>query len=101
MFFFKQKTEYEVRISDWSSDVCSADLQRLVEGAMRFGEQIVGRRRSVQRLQSPFHAMASRQQIRFPFDIAAFHRRTQTQGINRGAGLRHFDEILDDRTSVV
>src|SRR3546814_3181302 len=26
LFFFKQKTEYEVRISDWSSDVCSSDL---------------------------------------------------------------------------
>src|SRR3546814_8251185 len=25
--FFKQKTAYEMRISDWSSDVCSADLQ--------------------------------------------------------------------------
>src|SRR3546814_16830302 len=25
-FFFKQKTAYEVRISDWSSDVCSSDL---------------------------------------------------------------------------
>src|SRR3546814_6013735 len=28
-FFFKQKTAYEVRISDWSSDVCSSDLQGL------------------------------------------------------------------------
>src|SRR3546814_6629036 len=27
-FFFKQKTAYEMRISDWSSDVCSSDLQR-------------------------------------------------------------------------
>src|SRR3546814_2592633 len=27
MFFFKQKTAYEVRISDWSSDVCSSDLR--------------------------------------------------------------------------
>src|SRR3546814_16567531 len=27
-FFFKQKTAYEVRISDWSSDVCSSDLYR-------------------------------------------------------------------------
>src|SRR3546814_16940874 len=27
-FFFKRKTAYEVRISDWSSDVCSSDLQR-------------------------------------------------------------------------
>src|SRR3546814_5072965 len=28
-FFFKQKTAYEMRISDWSSDVCSSDLFRL------------------------------------------------------------------------
>src|SRR3546814_20921268 len=27
-FFFKQKTAYEMRISDWSSDVCSSDLMR-------------------------------------------------------------------------
>src|SRR3546814_4356333 len=29
MLFFKQKTAYEMRISDWSSDVCSSDLQPL------------------------------------------------------------------------
>src|SRR3546814_8974379 len=28
-FFFKQKTAYELRISDWSSDVCSSDLERV------------------------------------------------------------------------
>src|SRR3546814_1073977 len=28
-FFFKQKTAYEMRISDWSSDVCSSDLEAL------------------------------------------------------------------------
>src|SRR3546814_12837957 len=28
-FFFKQRTAYEVRISDWSSDVCSSDLAML------------------------------------------------------------------------
>src|SRR3546814_7736371 len=28
-FFFKQKTAYEMRISDWSSDVCSSDLPRV------------------------------------------------------------------------
>src|SRR3546814_6660178 len=28
-FFFKQKTAYEMRISDWSSDVCSSDLERI------------------------------------------------------------------------
>src|SRR3546814_7621457 len=36
VFFFKQKTAYEMRISDWSSDVCSSDLSRLA------GEDDVG-----------------------------------------------------------
>src|SRR3546814_8230026 len=38
-FFFKQKTAYEMRISDWSSDVCSSDLPgplRYKKGALRF-----------------------------------------------------------------
>src|SRR3546814_18743684 len=42
-FFFKQKTAYEMRISDWSSDVCSSDLGQilaLVEG--HGGQDIVG-----------------------------------------------------------
>src|SRR3546814_3024833 len=30
VFFFKQKTAYEMRISDWSSDVCSSDLTVVV-----------------------------------------------------------------------
>src|SRR3546814_20128350 len=35
-FFFKQKTAYEMRISDWSSDVCSSDL-----GARSSGRHLV------------------------------------------------------------
>src|SRR3546814_2748109 len=35
-FFFKQKTAYEMRISDWSSDVCSSDL--LPDAARTFDE---------------------------------------------------------------
>src|SRR3546814_5599806 len=35
VFFFKQKTAYEVRISDWSSDVCSSDLHRAPHGRQR------------------------------------------------------------------
>src|SRR3546814_11158386 len=31
LFFFKQKTAYEMRISDWSSDVCSSDLQEFLD----------------------------------------------------------------------
>src|SRR3546814_1750070 len=45
-FFFKQKTAYEMRISDWSSDVCSSDLAKAIdevqellwEGALRIEE---------------------------------------------------------------
>src|SRR3546814_8161184 len=55
-FFVKQKTAYEMRISDWSSDVCSSDLTSLDTSgnlgasqpplaaipAHRFGERLVG-----------------------------------------------------------
>src|SRR3546814_8462952 len=34
-FFFKQKTAYEMRISDWSSDVCSSDLLLLAALGVR------------------------------------------------------------------
>src|SRR3546814_5697024 len=34
VFFFKQKTAYEMRISDWSSDVCSSDLAVMIGKAM-------------------------------------------------------------------
>src|SRR3546814_17805215 len=33
-FFFKQKTAYEMRISDWSSDVCSSDLRAQLEAQL-------------------------------------------------------------------
>src|SRR3546814_20223556 len=37
-FFFKQKTAYELRISDWSSDVCSSDLTvEMTEAAFELG----------------------------------------------------------------
>src|SRR3546814_9620668 len=47
-FFFKQKTAYEMRISDWSSDVCSSDLldrerrDRVERGARLVHEDHVG-----------------------------------------------------------
>src|SRR3546814_2906654 len=37
-FFFKQKTAYEMRIIDWSSDVCSSDLQ---EFKARYGKTLI------------------------------------------------------------
>src|SRR3546814_168472 len=64
-FFFKHKTAYEMRISDWSSDVCSSDLggrfgctHRDTTGSRAYGRQVRERfsghgRRSSQRRQGP------------------------------------------------
>src|SRR3546814_19026465 len=41
--YFKQKTAYEMRISDWSSDVCSSDLQALWEAMKANGDIYLGR----------------------------------------------------------
>src|SRR3546814_5276598 len=53
-FFFKQKTAYEMRISDWSSDVCSSDLLRAANcGADH------ERRRAVPRREGPLGGQRS------------------------------------------
>src|SRR3546814_7186738 len=85
-FFFKQKTAYEMRISDWSSDVCSSDLQcvtcmiaRCVTGEVyRRACKVVRRARTAQwRLES---------------DSGSYFR------AHFGIGLRHFrnDEARRD-----
>src|SRR3546814_3235806 len=40
MFFFKQKTAYDMRISDWSSDVCSSDLKGIERDVMAEANEI-------------------------------------------------------------
>src|SRR3546814_3123092 len=55
-FFFKQKTAYEMRISDWSSDVCSSDLLKIaadypvIQVFLPFNHGKLHFRRSVDRL---------------------------------------------------
>src|SRR3546814_12612112 len=39
-FFFKQKTAYEMRISDWSSDVCSSDLAKGIGMNLNAGDEL-------------------------------------------------------------
>src|SRR3546814_17565421 len=48
-FFFKQKTAYEMRFSDWSSDVCSSDLSRVSRASRRGAKPWRGCRRSFAR----------------------------------------------------
>src|SRR3546814_5663068 len=55
-FFFKQKTAYEMRISDWSSDVCSSDLSLLGPHAPRAHQHLGGVSRSHQPRQRPGEA---------------------------------------------
>src|SRR3546814_1439101 len=42
VFFFKQKTAYEMRISDWSSDVCSSDLGACGNGTRCVAALVMG-----------------------------------------------------------
>src|SRR3546814_3674266 len=44
VFFFKQKTAYEMRISDWSSDVCSSDLVQVLDRRVTAAHVAVDRR---------------------------------------------------------
>src|SRR3546814_847865 len=46
-FFFKEKTAYDMRISDWRSDVCSSDLREPKDAARWAGTEMAGRMRSV------------------------------------------------------
>src|SRR3546814_11476947 len=48
-FFFKQKTAYEMRISDWSSDVCSSDLQIVQRFGTDMVAEVTGRSRRIVR----------------------------------------------------
>src|SRR3546814_5273371 len=72
-FFFKQKTAYEMRISDWSSDVCSSDLQGLRRAEARRGD--VERLQHVQDLDGVDAAGAGRRRAdHLDAAIAAAHR---------------------------
>src|SRR3546814_13011505 len=69
-FFFKQKTAYEMRISDWSSDVCSSDLAEDFESIPGHGalatldgqRVVVGNRRLMEREGIELNQLADRRQ---------------------------------------
>src|SRR3546814_12480397 len=62
-FFFKQKTAYEMRISDWSSDVCSSDLPGLIE------QRLLARRKARPHGRDFRRAAAERRPRRIVIDV--------------------------------
>src|SRR3546814_1406114 len=85
-FFFKQKTAYEMRISDWSSDVCSSDLVAMGEIARPHGR-----------------AAFAQAEVDADFDVAAFQVRGDGRFIiafHRKAVSRHFGCAEADRKQV-
>src|SRR3546814_10298972 len=101
-FFFKQKTAYEMRISDWSSDVCSSDLRRYDAAARGWREPWRRRRRrrgrgrgsgrSGQRLRDRRHGFPCRCKILSdrdgPFENEKRPRRDQTEADEMVHGQR-------------
>src|SRR3546814_8205345 len=94
VFFFKQKTAYEMRISDWSADVCSSDLRgaQFVAGGgfAAFGERHGGAQRIGLRL--GLFGLAARL-VRFVGE----HQRREQQLAHLGAALDAAGFFVDQR----
>src|SRR3546814_6888586 len=94
IFFFKQKTAYEMRISDWSSDVCSSDLGRQTRN--RFSR---GRRDSEAQLRRQPHRAQHAHRV---FAVTCFRIADQTQypilyileATNEIAHRKIFDSVI-------
>src|SRR3546814_16135690 len=106
-FFFKQKTAYEMRISDWSSDVCSSDLRRDCFELVRLDDRAGGiggtgdddaLRRGLDRGKS----VGGQLEARFG-SAGNFHRQhaKPAGGVALGDvdGARHFDAIACPETN--
>src|SRR3546814_17317096 len=102
-FFFKQKTAYEMRISDWSSDVCSSDLRHhrrhsvpVPEGRPRSADQHAvsasrvdrrGHPRPVRRL-SERQARAGSRRLQDPVDLERPETDRKSVGQGKSVSVR-------------
>src|SRR3546814_1090965 len=108
-FFFKQKTAYEMRISDWSSDVCSSDLGRAVviakaDRGTAHDDLAIGRNADLAAGQWPANAAGTtparpvdgNHRAAFGQAIALMHRDAERPGLlgqrRRHGGATHGDE---------
>src|SRR3546814_15419100 len=91
-FFFKQKTAYEMRISDWSSDVCSSDLRPLTDEAVR---QMAVRRRGGRYRELPARQLRQhrwRRQCRTSAETALAATRTEPHE-SRGPAIAFKEQV--------
>src|SRR3546814_4514057 len=89
-FFFKQKTAYEMRISDWSSDVCSSDLRKAEQLCLRPGEFAVGVNELAQHIVGDLRAPQRHARNIGDKPPAHFHDRDARVGVkDADVGRRH------------
>src|SRR3546814_2172057 len=94
-FFFKQKPAYEVRISDWSSDVCSSDLRRGILAPLR---GLVAGRGAARRAVPP--AVLAAAATRGRCARARLSRRPRTRRARHGPGAEGRHAACRDRHAV-
>src|SRR3546814_2782045 len=92
-FFFKQKTAYEMRISDWSSDVCSSDLSPIQSAAEQGEIPLDNEMPDVRKLRIPLKYLANL--------LTAGDEQPVALGLERMLAMRaymrrkHVDGVLD------
>src|SRR3546814_18232106 len=86
-FFFKQKTAYEMRISDWSSDVCSSDLRREHRRPSRFSPVQLG-------FPSSCGAFRASDQVSLLQFLPKLRRVLQQRGFHALSGSSHRDRFF-------
>src|SRR3546814_5375480 len=87
VFFFNQKTAYEMRISDWSSDVCSSDLSRTIPPAGSCPRPMISTGPP-----TPFPACRPRRCA----DASGCRKSVAQQLVDSGLGARLGVDALDD-----
>src|SRR3546814_3052587 len=92
-FFFKQKTAYEMRISDWSSDVCSSDLMLRIGATQRYVDPLAAGINDLQEM-SKTHEAISKAKTQTWYRILTHYLPLYFPEIERFAGNSRSDWFL-------
>src|SRR3546814_7289620 len=103
-FFFKQKTAYEMRISDWSSDVCSSDLQGVAQPVPMLGRRLGPGQHpeDVHVIVHPAHEVLELRRKRVQIGIRdAWHGLGPRKTVGGAVGMRRGLPLVGDLVSVI